>query len=279
MNSRKRPGTRQEMALQVVMRGLAGIGVVIMLVAMPSIARASHPLITEDTETQGRGAVLVESNVNYLKDNEYRSTAVPLAFTAGINETMDTAVEIPYLLLRPSAVTGQPESGFGDVLFKFKHRFYEQERRDGEDEQPEHALAYQVAFSQPTGREEQGLGVGKTRWGARLLGTTEWESVEIIANLGYESSGRALRRGNFSFDYVVAFSIAVEYERPKPWEPVVELAVTRVKEPGGITRIAAMLVGLIYEPSEKFYLDCGVRAGLNERSEDYALLAGFGHKF
>jgi len=39
------------------------------------------------------------------------------------------------------------------------------------------------------------------------------------------------------------------------------------------------LVGLIYEPSEKFYLDCGVRAGLNERSEDYALLAGFGHKF
>ena len=48
-------------ALQVVMRGLAGIGVVIMLVAMPVIARAMHPLITDDTETQVTGAVLVES--------------------------------------------------------------------------------------------------------------------------------------------------------------------------------------------------------------------------
>jgi len=224
VNSRKRPGTRQEMALQVVMRGLAGIG----SSSCWSQCRPSPGHRTRSSpktpRRRGEARFLVESNVNYLKDNEYRSTAVPLAFTAGINETMDTAVEIPYLLLRPSAVTGQPESGFGDVLFKFKHRFYEQERRDGEDEQPEHALAYQVAFSQPTGREEQGLGVGKTRWGARLLGTTEWESVEIIANLGYRVSGRALRRGNFSFDYVVAFSIAVEYERPKPWEPVVELA-------------------------------------------------------
>jgi len=31
-----------------------------MLVAMPAIARASHPLIIDDTETQGKGAVLVE---------------------------------------------------------------------------------------------------------------------------------------------------------------------------------------------------------------------------
>ena len=61
MSSRDKPGTRQEVALQVVMRGLAGIGVVIMLVAMPVIARAMHPLITDDTETQVTGAVLVES--------------------------------------------------------------------------------------------------------------------------------------------------------------------------------------------------------------------------
>lgn len=261
------------------MNAVTSIIVMITLVVAPAIAQASHPLITDDTETQGTGAVLVESNVNYMKDNEFRSTAVPLAFTAGINETLDAAVEIPYLLLRPSAVTGQPESGFGDVLFKFKHRFYEQERRDGENEQPEHALAYQVAFSQPTGREEQGLGAEKTRWGARLLGTTEWESVEIIANLGYESSGRALRRGNFSFDYVVAFSIAVEYELPKPWEPVVELVVTRVKGVDGYERLASALAGVIYEPSDQYYVDAGVRVGLNERSEDYALLAGFGYKF
>ena len=242
-------------------------------------AFAAHPLMTDDTGTQGKGAVLVESNVNYIKDNEFRSTAVPLAVTAGINETMDVAVEFPYLWLRPSAVTGQPESGFSDVFFKFKHRFYEQEKKGGDREESERSLAYQIAFSQPTGKEEQGLGAGTARWSARLLGSSEWEAMGVSANLGYDSSGRALRRGNFVFDYAVSLSIAAKYERTKPWEPVVELAVVRVKGADGYERIATALTGIIYEPSEQFYVDAGVRVGLNEQSEDYALLAGFGYKF
>jgi len=261
------------------MRGLAGIGVVIMLVTMPVVARAMHPLITDDTGTQGKGAVLVESNVNYMKNNEFRSTVVPLALTAGINETMDIGVEVPYLLLRPSAATGQPESGLSDVNIKFKHRFYEREKKEGEHDQSERSLAYQIAFSQPTGREELGLGAGVARWSARLLGTTEGESTEISANLGYDSSGKALRRGNFSFDNAVSLSVTAKYERPKPWEPVAELVVIRVKNADGYDRIAMALAGIIYEPSERFYVDAGVRFGLNERSEDYALLAGFGYKF
>jgi hypothetical protein len=240
---------------------------------------AAHPLITDDPGTQGKGAVLVESNVNYLKDNEFRSTAVPLALTAGINETMDVSVELPYLWLRPSAVTGQPESGFSDVFFKFKHRFYEQEEKGGDQEASERSLAYQIALSQPTGREEQGLGAGTSRWCARLLGSAAWEPVEVIANLGYDSSGKALRRGNFVFDYAVSLSDAVEYERAKPWEPVVELAVVRVKGADGYERLASALAGVIYEPFDQYYIDAGVRVGLNERSEDYALLAGFGYKF
>jgi hypothetical protein len=240
---------------------------------------AAHPLFTDDTGTQGKGAVLVESNINYMKDNEFRSTAVPLALTAGITETMDAGVELPYLLLRPSPATGRPQSGSGDVTFKFKHRFYEQEEKDGEHEQSERSLAYQVAYSQPTGREELGLGAGMARWSARLMGTTEGESTEVSANLGYDSSGKALRRGNFVFDYAVSLSVAAKYERPKPWEPVTELSVIRVKGPDGYERLATALVGLIYEHSEQFNVDAGLRVGLNERSEDYALLAGFGYKF
>jgi hypothetical protein len=254
--------------------------VTIMALAMTATpVQAMHPLIADDTGTQGPGGVLVESSVNYLKADQFKSTAVPVAFTAGIGETMDAAVEIPYLRLHPSPVTGDDENGFSDVVFKFKHRFYEREKKTGEHEQFEQSLAYQVAFSQPTGSEEKGLGAGTARWGARLISTTEWESVEINANLGYESSGRALRRGNFSFDDAVALSLAAKYERPKPWEPVVELVVTRVKGPDAVTRIANALVGLIYEPSEHFYVDAGIRVGLNASSEDYGLLAGFGYKF
>ena len=251
----------------------------VILAAIDPPAHAGHPLLTDDAETQGPWNILVESSINYLKDNEFKSTVVPVAVTVGIGETMDVAVEMPYLSLHPSQATGNNESGLSDVFFRFKHRFYEHEKKGGGRDQFEQSLAYQVAFSQPTGSEEKGLGAGKARWGARLISTTEWESVEISANLGYESSGKALRRGNFSFDHAVAMSIAAKYERSKPWEPVVELSVVRVKETDVFSRMANVLVGLIYEPSEKFYLDGGVRAGLNERSQDYALLAGFGYKF
>jgi len=240
---------------------------------------ATHPLITDDTGTQGKGAVLIESNINYLKDNEFRSSVIPLSITAGISKTMDVAVEFPYLWLRPSAATGQPQSGFSDVNFKFKHRFYERGKKDGDQEQTERSLAYQVAFSQPTGREDLGLGAGTMRWNARLLGSAEWEDTEVSANLGYDSEGKALRRGNLVFDYAVSLSVTAKYERPKPWEPVVELAVVRVKGMDGYERFASALAGIIYEPSERYYIDAGVRVGLNERSEDYALLAGFGYKF
>jgi len=252
---------------------------IVIIVLWSGLASATHPLFADDTGTQGAGHVLIESSINYLKDNEFRSTALPVAITAGIGETMDAAVEVPYLWLHPSPVTGTDESGFSDVIFRFKHRFYEQEKKSGEHEQLERSLAYQVAFTQPTGKEEKGLGAGTSRWAARIISTTEWEPVELNANLIYESSGRALRRGNFSFDNAVSLTVAVEYERVKPWEPVVELAVVRVKQPAGYSRIVNALFGLIYEPTEEFYVDAGVRVGLNSDSEDYALLAGFGYKF
>jgi hypothetical protein len=268
---------RESLGSEYGMRLCVLLIMILAVIAPP--AQAMHPLFTDDTGTQGPGGVLVESNINYLKDNEFKSTVVPVAVTVGIGETMDAAVEMPYLSLRPSTATGNNESGLSDVFFRFKHRFYEQEKKNGGRDQLEQSMAYQVAFSQPTGNEQKGLGAGTALWGARLISTTEFESVEINANLGYQSSGKALRRGNFSFDDAVSLSIAAKYERPKPWEPVIELAVTRVKALDAVTRIATVLVGLIFEPSEKFYLDGGVRAGLNERSEDYALLAGFGYKF
>jgi hypothetical protein len=245
---------------------------------LPAGAWAAHPLVTEDTETQGPGGVLIESSINYLKDNAFRSTVIPLMLTAGIGEIIDVGVEIPYLWLNPSAVTGNNEHGLSDVLFKLKQRFLEKDG-GGEHGKFKQSLAYQLLYTQPSGDEDKGLGGGKSRWAARLISTTEWESVEVSANVGYDSSGRALRRGDLTFDDAVSGSISATYERYKPWEPVVELAAARASGNEALTRISAALVGMIYEPSETYYVDAGVRVGLNSSSEDYALLAGFGYKF
>jgi hypothetical protein len=52
-----------------------------------------------------------------------------------------------------------------------------------------------------------------------------------------------------------------------------------VKRAEGYERLVSALAGVMYEPSEKYYIDTGVRVGLNDQSEDYAFLAGFGYKF
>ena len=129
---------------------------IMILAVIAPPAQAMHPLFTDDTETQGPGGVLVESNINYLKDNEFKSIVVPIAVTVGIGETMDAAVEMPYLSLHPSTATGNNESGLSDVFFRFKHRFYEHEKKSGGRNQPEHSLAYQVAISQPTAARRRG---------------------------------------------------------------------------------------------------------------------------
>ena len=54
-------GTLRDM----VIRRLARMGIALTVVVLPAIAQAMHPLITDDTGTQGKGAVLVESNINY----------------------------------------------------------------------------------------------------------------------------------------------------------------------------------------------------------------------
>ena len=138
---------------------------IMILAVITPPAKAMHPLFTDDTGTQGPGSVLVESNISYLKDNEFEPTVVPVAVTVGIRETMDAAVEMPRLSLRPSTATGNNESGLSDVYFRFKHWFYEQEKKSRGRDQVEQSLAYHVAFIQPTGSEEKGLGAGTSRWG------------------------------------------------------------------------------------------------------------------
>jgi hypothetical protein len=86
-------------------RRFVGKLILIILLAAPSVAWAALPLITDDTGTQGTGKFQVEAsgvwstqqtNENVQGGRESNSIA-DFTLTAGISETVDFTVDIPYV--------------------------------------------------------------------------------------------------------------------------------------------------------------------------------------
>ena len=116
---------------------------------MPTTVWAMHPLGVDDTGTEGKGNFLFELTGDYAKDASLKATTETAIITAGASEHMDISLEVPYLLLDPSPVTGEFASGMGDVRIKLKQQLFENEVKQ--------SMAYQFYAYLPTGDEEKGL--------------------------------------------------------------------------------------------------------------------------
>jgi hypothetical protein len=63
-------------------------------------AYAAHPLVTEDTGTQGIGGNQVEVNTDWLKDEGVKSRTSTVTLTRGIQENLDVFFKHPLRLVR-----------------------------------------------------------------------------------------------------------------------------------------------------------------------------------
>src|SRR5688572_31661722 len=94
------------------------------LVAVP--AWANHPLISEDTDTLGKGKWELELHGERARDRQSdvttHSTEAILKLARGVAENLDVEVELRYL--RESAEDTVIE-GAGDASLAAKWRFYE----------------------------------------------------------------------------------------------------------------------------------------------------------
>jgi hypothetical protein len=111
------------------------------------------------------------------------------------------------------------------------------------------------------------------------MGTEEWDRVRLHVNAGCGSPGPALEKGDATSAYVIFYGIAAEYKLGAPLLFVSELYAETSKEAGTFSRPQFALAGVIYEMSDSWYVDAGVRAGLNKDAEDYTVRAGVGYAF
>ena len=245
--------------------------VLFMLLLAPAAAWASHPLQVEDTATEGKGNYLFEMTGDYSKDNEFKSTKVTAVMTAGTGKHTDLSLEVPYRILKPGPVPGQDESGAGDARFKFKHQLFENEVKQ--------SMAFLIFADIPTGDADKGLGTGNVVWGVLLVDSQECRNKVLHLNVGYEAFGRDMKNWHFAQDYAIKFGLSVEHKMSGPFRFLTEFSGESRKEAGVYSRPLNLLGGVIYDISRSWYVDLGVRVGLNKYADDYVALGGAGWRF
>ncbi len=228
-------------------------------------AFAAHPLITDDTGTQGAGRFQFEINAEHSNDNGSTGTALSATLSAGLLENLDVVIGFPYIFLREKDETGNwnREQGVSDLSLALKWRFYEHEGL---------ALALKPGVTLATGDEDKGLGDSRPTYSLFFIGTKERGPFSVHLNLGYIANQKAIRD-------IWHYSLSGEYAAAERFKIVANLGgETNPDRESGVHPLFA-LGGMIYKVTEGLDIDFGVKTGLNRAEADYTLLAGIALRF
>jgi hypothetical protein len=243
----------------------------VVILLAPAVGRAAHPLGVEDTGTEGKGNYLLEFTGDSAKKDAFKSTRLTTIMTAGTGKHTDLSVEIPYLMLDPGPVPNRNESGVGDVRLKLKHRLFENEVHQ--------SMGYLLYVDLPSGDGANGLGKDNVVWGVRLIDSQKCCDWTLHLNAGYEVFGSDLKTEHFMSNYAINFGFAVEHPLSESFRFLAEFSGERRKEAGTFSRPLDLLGGVIYDISRSWYIDLGVRAGLNKYADDYVVQGGAAWRF
>lgn len=238
---------------------------VLMLGILSAPVYAAHPLITDDTGTQGKGKFQIEVNAEHANDNGNTETALGATLFAGLTDTIDIVLGTPYLFLREKDETGQwnRENGISDISLAVKWRFYEHEGL---------SFALKPGVTLPTGDKDNGIGDGKLSYSLFLITKKELEPFTLHLNLGYVANRSELRN-------IFHYSLAAEYAATKNIKLVGNIGWETNPDRESNTHPLFALGGVIYKVTDSFDIDFGAKTGLNKAEADYTLLAGLTFRF
>lgn len=239
-------------------------------------AFAAHPLITDDTGTQGKGKFQAEVNSEFRYDKETEEGVttketggeVATVLSYGVTDNIDIVLCFPYqwFKIKEDREVISKENGISDISLEVKWRFFE---KDGL------SFALKPGITLPTGDEKKGLGIGKVTYSMFFITTKEMKPWAYHLNLGYiRNENKVDERRDIWHG-----SLASEVEVIKDLRAVANIGIERNPERASDTHPAFILGGLIYSVSENFDIDFGIKRGLNKPETDYAILFGIAFRF
>ena len=248
-----------------------------------TVSYAAHPLITDDTGTQGKGKFLVEVNSEFNVDKEKEEGVkiketggeVATLLSYGIVDNLDVVLGTPFQWFRirgeNEEITKQRESGVSDLSLELKWRFYEKEGL---------SFALKPGITFPTGNEKRELGSGRPSYGLTFITTKELGPWAFHLNLGYVRHEYKLREDKEANRRDIwHISLASEMEFVKDLKLVGNIGIERNPEKVSNRHPSFILGGVIYSIAENLDVNFGVKGGLNKPETDFTILAGIAFRF
>lgn len=216
-------------------------------------AHAAHPLITEDTGTQGAGRYQLEVFAEELEERATRrDVEIYRGFLSyGIAESADVQVGLPLYRDGPD--------GVGDASLDLKWRFFERNAW---------SLALMPGITLPTGDERDGRGTGRATWGSLIILSYAPGAVAVHAHAGFRRNENKLNERESLRQLAAAATYRVGDVRF-----VGELTRETNPVPGGGT-VRYTTLGAIWSMTRDVDLDIGWRTGNGSAPIEEALLLG-----
>ena len=253
----------------------------IILLSSIGDAIAAHPLITDDTGTQGKGKFQIEINgqIGIDRDSQVDEKGTPItvksqeseintSLTYGIIDPVDLILSFPYQWKNSEidSSTIFNENGISDVSIEVKWRFFEKEN---------FSFALKPGITLPTGDMDKYLGTGRMTYSIFFITTAETYPFVFHLNLGYiQNENKLDQREN-----IWHASLASEWKVFKVLRVVTNMGVEQNADKTSSVERAFFLGGIIYSPTENIDIDAGIKTGLTASETDHIFLGGITFRF
>jgi len=210
-------------------------------------AWAGHPMLSEDTGTQGKHNFELEVGYAWSRQAGDRNVLLQPQLSWGASTTLD-------LIVQPSWIIDQAgdasERGFGDTNLDAKWRFYGS---------APWSLAIRAGLSAPTARDDLGLRHDRLSPHAILVATGDFTPFTLDANVGYgRAPADASQRGD-----LYHFSAAITVESAQHLFLILDTSVDSNPDRTDKSFAAVSLLGVIYTVRPGLDVDAGFRGRLN----------------
>ena len=231
--------------------------------ALSGAVHAAHPLISEDTATQGLGRFELEIGNAWTRDGTDRLFELGPQLSFGVLPELD-AILRPTWLDQRTTVSGDTSHarGAGDTAADLKWRFFQRDKL---------SLAVRAGVNVPTGDPDRGLGSGKPTYHGLLVASVDLAPLVVHSNLGYTRN----RADPAERSDLYHASAAAVWTLNASWRVLLlELAAdTNIDKTRSVWPAVAR-TGAIYTVKQGFDIDIGYQSRLNRAAPNEVLLVG-----
>ena len=249
----------------------AGALTLILSATWPAMGFAGHPLLTEDTGTQGAGNFQLElthdhgdTNISGLKVHEQSFNTV---LSIGLKDNLDAIISLPYERISERGLSDSTVMGFADVEIAAKWRFYEGGPL---------SIALRPGLGLPTGNEDKGLSAGHLAPSLFAVTTYAIDPWAFHLHLGY---GHNIFDGTEQRTHIYHASVAAEYFVSESLRFVGDASVESNPDLSGDTSVGSVVLGMVYAVVPDLDIDLGYRKGLTDPAPDHTWQAGLALRF